>query len=396
MINNKNNDITIKTASKTKNIKLLKVPKFVSNKWLQHKDKDIVGLLDINNEDICSLYIQKDESDDVKKLKCNKNKIVNTYILKQNKIYFNDSTDNTTTTTDINTTTTTTTTTTTSNNNNKNVTNTSNNNASNKSNENIIQNKINTNINNSDENNNEQGDKEKNSILCTNIIKCCDNTYAFLPTLDADYSSVLKERHYKTNVKKDRYTIIETRNEEHIDSTHTLFKYYTPDDITNNINTNTTNNNNNNTTNNNNNNNTTNNNNNNKNIKSGKRTYDEINNFNTNSDTNKNINTYIINSNNSYNNINTSSSNMNNTSVMPVITSKYKMKQSKKMNVIDLDKTKISMFKMFENEGKKGVPFSLFTKNFNIPTNYIKNILEEIAVKRKRPTDKKPVYFLKD
>lgn len=76
--------------------------------------------------------------------------------------------------------------------------------------------------------------------------------------------------------------------------------------------------------------------------------------------------------------------------------SKQKAKQAKKMHVFDLDKTKISMFKIFEKEGKKGVPFSFFSKSFNIPSNYIKNILDEIAVKRKRVSDKKTVYFLKD
>lgn len=66
------------------------------------------------------------------------------------------------------------------------------------------------------------------------------------------------------------------------------------------------------------------------------------------------------------------------------------------MHVFDLDKAKISMFKIFEREGQNGVPFSFFTKSFNIPANHIKGILDEIAIKGKRDTDKKTVYFLKN
>ncbi|CRG96496.1 conserved Plasmodium protein, unknown function [Plasmodium gallinaceum] len=307
MINSKENDTLPKISFKNKNIKLIKVPKFVSNKWLKRKHRDVVGLFEHKNNEISNLYIQKDDSDEVKKLTCNKNYTINTYILKQNKISLKP---------------------------NK-GTNPSNNNLNNKTIENSNQNKLKININNPINENSERN-KELDYVICADVIKNCEHTYSFLPLLDEDYSLILKERHYNTNIKKNRYTIIETRNEENLDSSQTLFKYYTSDD-----------------------------------------------NNNLNKDKNNKNNKRVLLENE--NNFNSSSA-----------ASKQKTKQAKKFHIFDLDKTKISMFKIFEREGKKGVPFSFFAKSFNIPSNHIKNILDEIAVKRKRASDKKSVYFLKD
>ncbi|CRH00317.1 conserved Plasmodium protein, unknown function [Plasmodium relictum] len=304
MINSKESDTLPKTCFKNKNIKLIKVPKFVSNKWLKCKNKEVVGLFEHKNSEISNLYIQKDDSDNVKKLTCNKNYTINTYILKQSKICLKP---------------------------NK-GTNPSNNNLNNKTIENSNQNKLKININNPIKENSERS-KEFDYVICADIIKNCEHTYSFLPVLDKDYSLILKERHYNTNIKKNRYTIIETRNEENLESSQTLFKYYTSDD-------------------------------------------------NNNANKDKNNKRVMLENENNF----TSSTSA----------SKQKTKQAKKFHVFDLDKTKISMFKIFEREGKKGVPFSFFAKNFNIPSNHIKNILDEIAVKRKRISDKKSVYFLKD
>ncbi|CDU17833.1 transcription initiation factor IIF subunit beta, putative [Plasmodium yoelii] len=305
-------------SSKSNSIKLIKVPKFVANKWLECNDKDIVGLLEENNNEISAIYIQKDDSDDVKKLPCNKNSTVSTYILKEEKVSLKISNKNANSV----------------NNNNNN-----NNNLVNKSNENMNQGKDNL-----------EGDKETvDYVICADIINNCNYTYSFLPTLDKDYSLVLKERHYKTNIKKDRYTIIETRNEDNIDSSHTLFKYYNMSEDGSNSNLN-----------------------------------------------NKDPRDNNIENSNKYGKNNKRGFMENENNIGSYSASKQKTKQAKKMHVFDLDKTKISMFKIFEKEGKKGVPFSFFSKSFNIPSNYIKNILDEIAVKRKRVSDKKTVYFLKD
>ncbi|SBT35854.1 hypothetical protein POVWA2_029280 [Plasmodium ovale wallikeri] len=328
MMNNaKENDTPSKVSFKNKNIKLIKVPKFVSNKWLQYNNKDIVGLFEQNDNDISTLYVQKDDDDKVKKLTCNKNNTVNTYILKQSKVSLKP---------------------------NSRVTNSSTTNSHNKSNESISQSKSKINMNSQMKEYTESS-KDMDYVICADVLKNCEHTYSFLPTLDEDYSLVLKERHYNTNVKKNRYTIIETRNEDHIDSTHTLFKYYTSDDNVNNAN--------------------------------GKE-----NNIASNSNSNSNINS---NSNNKPTKGNKRTF-QENDNIFSSSSSKQKAKQAKKMHVFDLDKAKINMFKIFEKEGKKGVPFSIFTKSFNIPSNYIKNILDEIAVKRKRVSDKKSVYFLKD
>lgn len=314
MNNSKENDSVSKLSFKNKNIKLIKVPKFVSNKWLQYNNKDIVGLLGFNNNnnndsEITELYVQKDDSDNVKKLRCNKNNTVNTYILKQNVIKLKST--------------------------NKSVSNSAGT-LNNKSNDYTNTNKGKNTMNNLSKDNSDKH-KEFDYVVCADLIKTCDYTYSFLPTLDQDYSSILKERHYKTNVKKERFTIIETRNEENMDATHTLFKYYTSEDKLNNESKD-------------------------KNMKNNKRLFTDNDNLNTVSHS----------------------------------TSKQKAKQSKKMHVFDLDKAKISMFKIFEREGQNGVPFSFFTKSFNIPANHIKGILDEIAIKGKRDTDKKTVYFLKN
>ncbi|SCN12961.1 transcription initiation factor IIF subunit beta, putative [Plasmodium malariae] len=323
MTSAKESDGLSKAFLKNKNIKLIKVPKFVSNKWLNYNHKDIVGLFEQNNNsEISTLYIQKDDSDKVKKLTCNKNNTVNTYILKQNKVSLKPSKS----------------------------TNQSNSNASDTTYENSNQSKGKININNPVKESTERN-KEVDYVICADIIKNCEHTYSFLPILDEDYSLVLKERHYNTNVKKNRFTIIETRNEENIDSTQTLFKYYTTDD----------------------------------NIKN------ENNKDNKYLKNNSSTTTITTTSNNNKRMLFESDNNLVSSSA-----SKQKLKQAKKMQVFDLDKTKISMFKIFEKEGKKGVPFSIFTKSFNIPSNYLKNILEEIAVKRKRLSDKKSVYYLKD
>ncbi|CAD2092249.1 transcription initiation factor IIF subunit beta, putative [Plasmodium vinckei brucechwatti] len=310
MISGKSNDAISKSPLKSNSIKLIKVPKFVASKWLEYNDKDIVGLLEENNNEISAIYIQKENSDEVKKLPCNKNSTVSTYILKEEKVSLNI--------------------------NNKNP-NSVNNNLSNKTNENMNQDNLET-------------DKEAvDYVVCADIINNCSYTYSFLPTLDKDYSLVLKERHYKMNVKKDRYTIIETRNEDNIDSSHTLFKYYN--------------------------------------------TLEDGTNSNLNS---KDPRDNSIDNSNKYGKNNKRGLMENDNNIGPYSASKQKAKQAKKMHVFDLDKTKISMFKIFEKEGKKGVPFSFFSKSFSIPSNYIKNILDEIAVKRKRVSDKKTVYFLKD
>ncbi|GAW81207.1 hypothetical protein, conserved [Plasmodium gonderi] len=336
MLDGKENDDSSKASMKNKNIKIIKVPKFVSNKWLQYNNKDIVGLFEQNNNEISTLYVQKDNSDKVKKLTCNKNNTVNTYILKQNKISlkptkgFNCSTGNSSITTPTN--------------------------SNNKTSENANQSKVKINITNPVKDNTERN-KEIDYVICADVIKNCEHTYSFLPTLDEDYSLVLKERHYKTNVKKNRFTIIETRNEENIDSSHTLFKYYTSDD----------------------------------NVHNATGTVSASNDASVNS-----ISVLNNSKDNKLGKSNKRTLQDSDNHFSSPSASKQKAKQIKKMHVFDLDKAKISMFKIFEKEGKKGVPFSIFAKSFNIPSNYIKNVLEEIAVKRKRVTDKKPVYFLKD
>ncbi|KJP85853.1 hypothetical protein AK88_04501 [Plasmodium fragile] len=363
MLGGKENDGSSKASMKCKNIKLIKVPKFVSNKWLQYNNKDIVGLFEQNNNEITTLYVQKDDTDNVKKLRCNKGSTVNTYILKQSKVSLKPSNKGLTASSSPSATTTTTAPT------NSNSKTTS---------ENVNQSKVKINLNNPVKENAERN-KETDYVVCADVLKNCEHTYSFLPTLDEDYSLVLKERHYKTNVKKNRFTIIETRNEENIDSSHTLFKYYTSDDhllntpgagtgmggvaatvpgtaITAND--------------------------------SGLNSANSVTHLHGVSSTSSRDNRL---GKSNKRTLQDTDGHFGSSSA-----SKQKAKQVKKMHVFDLDKAKISMFKVFEREGKKGVPFSIFAKSFNIPSNYIKNILDEIAVKKKRVTDKKPVYFLKD
>ncbi|KMZ82328.1 hypothetical protein PVIIG_04442 [Plasmodium vivax India VII] len=371
MLGGKENEGSSKASVKSKSIKIIKVPKFVSNKWLQYNNKDIVGLFEQNNNEISTLYVQKDDTDNVKKLTCNKGSTVNTYILKQSKVSLKPIKGLTPSSSPSATTTTATTAPTNSNS---------------KTSENVNQSKVKINLNNPVKENAERS-KEIDYVVCADVLTNCEHTYSFLPTLDEDYSLVLKERHYKTNVKKNRFTIIETRNEEHIDSSHTLFKYYTSDDHALNASgagsamggagsvpgaANTTN-------------------------DAG---VNSANSANSANNANSVSHLQAVSSTSSRDNklgksnkrtLQDSDGHFGSSSA-----SKQKAKQVKKMHVFDLDKAKISMFKIFEREGKKGVPFSVFAKSFSIPSNYIKNILDEIAVKKKRVTDKKPVYFLKD
>ncbi|CAA9988468.1 conserved Plasmodium protein, unknown function [Plasmodium knowlesi strain H] len=360
MLGGKENDGSSKVSMKSKNIKLIKVPKFVSNKWLQYKNKDIVGLLEQNNNEITTLYIQKDDTDNVKKLRCNKSSTLNTYILKQSKVSLNPNKGVSPSSSPSGTAMTTAPT-----------------NANSRTSENTSQSKVKINLNNPVKENTEKN-KETDYVVCADVLKNCEHTYSFLPTLDEDYSLVLKERHYKTNVKKNRFTIIETRNEENIDSSHTLFKYYTSDDNLLNASgagsamggganipgaANTTN-------------------------DPGLSSANNVSHVHGVSSTSSRDNKM---GKSNKRTLQDTDGHFGSSSA-----SKQKAKQVKKMHVFDLDKTKISMFKIFEREGKKGVPFSIFAKSFNIPSNYIKNILDEIAVKKNRVTDKKPVYFLKD
>ncbi|ANQ08405.1 Uncharacterized protein PCOAH_00027810 [Plasmodium coatneyi] len=348
MLGGRENDGSSKASMKSKSIKLIKVPKFVSNKWLQYNNKDIVGLFEQNNNEITTLYVQKDDTDNVKKLRCNKASTVSTYILKQSKVSLNPSKGVTPSSSPSATTFT-----------------TAHTNSNSRTSENVSQSKVKIHLNNPAKENAERN-KETDYVVCADVLKNCEHTYSFLPTLDEDYSLVLKERHYKTNVKKNRFTIIETRNEENIDSSHTLFKYYTSDENTLNVSGAGS-------------------------AMGGGATVPGAGNT---------TNDSGLNSANSKDNklgksnkrtLQDTDGHFGSSSA-----SKQKAKQVKKMHVFDLDKAKISMFKIFEREGKKGVPFSVFAKSFNIPSNYLKNILDEIAVKKKRVTDKKPVYFLKD
>lgn len=360
MLGGKENDGSSKVSMKSKNIKLIKVPKFVSNKWLQYNNKDIVGLFEQNNNEITTLYIQKDDTDNVKKLRCNKSSTLNTYILKQSKVSLNPNKGVSPSSSPSGTAMTTAPT-----------------NANSRTSENTSQSKVKINLNNPVKENTERN-KETDYVVCADVLKNCEHTYSFLPTLDEDYSLVLKERHYKTNVKKNRFTIIETRNEENIDSSHTLFKYYTSDD----------------------------------NLLNASGAGSAMGGGANIPGAANTTNDPGLSSANNVSHVHGVSSTSNRDNKMgksnkrtlqdtdghfgSSSASKQKTKQVKKMHVFDLDKTKISMFKIFEREGKKGVPFSIFAKSFNIPSNYIKNILDEIAVKKNRVTDKKPVYFLKD
>lgn len=328
-----------KVSLKNRKIRLIKVPKFVATQWLNAADKDIVGILGFENEEISNLYVRKDENDNVKKLNCDKNETINTCILKQSKITLkkNKSSGNSVSATGSN--------------------------VNNKYNERGNKNKSKMNMKTLG-NQKSENETEEESFILADLVKNCEHTYTFLPHMDRDYSSILKERHVKTNIKKSRFTIIEQRNEELLDANNTLFKYYT--NPSNEIN----------------------------NSSLGIR----LNNREKHMKNNKRMIQLVDNSNNVNNNSRTT--NINNQQMQAMNTShtttnKPKTKQAKKSYAFDIDKAKLNMFKIFEKEGNNGVPFSVFAKAFNIPPTQVKNILEEIAIKRKVNTDKKAVYFLK-
>lgn len=356
----KENKATTKTPPKSKTIRLIKVPKFVANQWMKSQHGEVVGLYDCENDDISNVYIRKEETDDLRKLICQKNPTLNTYLLRQKTINLktkgiigNKST---------------------------NETDTKKRGLDNykkkgkeynilKGNSNMMI--SNTNKNKTDDEDDDECETEHTvSIVCADAIKKFDNIHSFLPVLDKEYSKILKERHYNTNVKRERATIIETRNEESIDAENSLFRFFTAEDRMN--------------------------------LKKeaeSQRRGIQLNNNNEYNQYNSKALQKNINTNNAIslnrNAVNVSKTISKNSSASNAF-NKQKSRATKKTHMFDADKAKISMFRIFEMEGNKGVPFSVFSKRFNIAPHHLKSLLDEIAVKRKRNVDKRTVYFLKD
>ncbi|OEH76457.1 hypothetical protein cyc_03123 [Cyclospora cayetanensis] len=74
--------------------------------------------------------------------------------------------------------------------------------------------------------------------------------------------------------------------------------------------------------------------------------------------------------------------------------SRAKAKQ-KRGAVLDADSLKVKLFKMFDAAGASGLQLKQIASQTQQPLSHVKMIVEEIAEQRKRLSDRKAVYFLK-
>ncbi|KAF8823031.1 putative membrane protein [Cardiosporidium cionae] len=70
--------------------------------------------------------------------------------------------------------------------------------------------------------------------------------------------------------------------------------------------------------------------------------------------------------------------------------------KAKKLVTMDEDSLKIRLFQLFEKKGVEGVQLKQLVNETDQPLAYVKGIVDEIAEQRKRASDRKLVYFLKD
>ncbi|KAL8270400.1 hypothetical protein Esti_005629 [Eimeria stiedai] len=69
--------------------------------------------------------------------------------------------------------------------------------------------------------------------------------------------------------------------------------------------------------------------------------------------------------------------------------------KQKKGAVLDTDSLKVRLFRMFEAAGSSGLQLKQIATQTQQPLSHVKAVVEEIAEQRKRVTDRKSVYFLK-
>lgn len=74
--------------------------------------------------------------------------------------------------------------------------------------------------------------------------------------------------------------------------------------------------------------------------------------------------------------------------------SRAKAKQ-KKGAMLDADSLKVKLFKMFDAAGAAGLQLKQISTQTQQPLSHVKMVVEEIAEQRKRASDRKSVYFLK-
>ncbi|CDI78202.1 hypothetical protein, conserved [Eimeria acervulina] len=74
--------------------------------------------------------------------------------------------------------------------------------------------------------------------------------------------------------------------------------------------------------------------------------------------------------------------------------SRAKAKQKRGV-ILDADSLKVKLFKMFDAAGAAGLQLKQIAAQTQQPLSHVKAVVEEIAEQRKRLSDRKAVYFLK-
>ncbi|CDJ40893.1 hypothetical protein, conserved [Eimeria tenella] len=74
--------------------------------------------------------------------------------------------------------------------------------------------------------------------------------------------------------------------------------------------------------------------------------------------------------------------------------SRAKAKQKRGV-ILDSDALKVKLFRLFEAAGAAGLQLKQIAAHTQQPLSYVKTLVEEIAEQRKRLSDRKAVYFLK-
>eukprot|EP00371_Babesia_bovis_P000029 XP_001608676.1 hypothetical protein [Babesia bovis T2Bo] len=71
--------------------------------------------------------------------------------------------------------------------------------------------------------------------------------------------------------------------------------------------------------------------------------------------------------------------------------------KGQRRDIMDMDELKMSICKVFEtDEGKEGLQFKRICQLVNQPSTHVKIAIDEIAEQRKRSSDHKLVYFLRN
>ncbi|KEP61764.1 UNVERIFIED_CONTAM: membrane protein, putative [Hammondia hammondi] len=171
----------------------------------------------------------------------------------------------------------------------------------------------------------------------TDVLCVVEESSNFVPLLDQTYHTFLRRRHENTDVFKTRGTIEETRRDTGFDSTATLFHFHTPKPA----------------------------------AASSAGVAEEEDEFSM---------------------LGGRRGGMSAAEAARTRTAK----QKKAVVTIDEDSLKLRLFSIFEAAGANGLQLKQIAMQTGQPLSFVRQVVEEIAEPRKRASDRKTVFFLKD